>query len=211
MVDALPPKVLLIVTRQRWISESDLQRDMSMSEKKKSTTIRRVKAKPKAIQASPVKPLLAEVRTLILTARQQVAQTVNAGLTLLCWQIGTRIRKDILKEKRAEYGQEIYQSLSAKLVAEFGRGYSERNLANLVRFAEVFPDWQILQSLIAKLGWTHFQRIIYLDDPLKRDFYAEMCRIENWDTRTLARKIQSLLFAADCALQETRQAHPTGA
>ena len=55
-------------------------------------------------------------------------------------------------------------------------------------------EFQILQSLIAKLGWTHFQKIIYLDDPLKRDFYAEMCRLENWNTRTLHQKIQSMLF-----------------
>ena len=64
----------------------------------------------------------------------------------------------------------------------------------MVRFAETFPDQQILQSLIAKLGWTHFQRLIYLDDPLKRDFYAEMCRIEKWNTRTLAGKISGMLF-----------------
>ena len=160
----------------------------------KSTATRKVRPRATAVSASSAKPLLTDVRTLILEARQRVAQTVNARLTLLCWNIGTRIRKDILHEKRAEYGQAILQSLSAELVAEFGRGYSERNLANMVRFAEVFPDGRILQSLIAQLGWTHFQRIIYLDDPLKRDFYAEMCRLENWDTRTLANKIQSMLF-----------------
>ena len=80
------------------------------------------------------------------------------------------------------------------MATEFGRGYSERNLANMVRFAEVFPDPKILQSLIAKLGWTHFQKLIYIDDPLKRDFYAEMCRIEKWNTRTLGKKIGGMLF-----------------
>ena len=165
-----------------------------MTAKKQSGTARRVSAKPKAIRASPGRPLLTDLRTLILEARQRVAQTVNAGLTLLYWNIGSRIRKDFLHDKRAEYGQAILQSLSAKLGAEFGRGYSERNLASMVRFAEVFPDPKILQSLIATLGWSHFQRIIYLDDTLKRDFYAEMCRLENWDTRTLAKKIQSMLF-----------------
>jgi predicted nuclease of restriction endonuclease-like (RecB) superfamily len=138
--------------------------------------------------------LLTEVRELILTAREGVARAVNSSMTMLYWSVGQRIRQDILKEKRAEYGKKIVHALSAQLVTEFGRGYSERNLANMVRFAEVYPDAKILQSLIAKLGWTHFQRIIYLDDPLKRDFYTEMCRVENWDTRTLAKKIQSMLF-----------------
>ena len=62
------------------------------------------------------------------------------------------------------------------------------------RFAEDFPDPQIVQSLIAQLGWTHFLHVIRIDDPLKRDFYAEMCRIERWNTRTLDKKIQSMLF-----------------
>lgn len=84
--------------------------------------------------------------------------------------------------------------LGAKLAAEFGRGFSRRNLFNMVRFAEVFPNIKIVQALTAQLGWTHFASIIYLDDPLKRDFYAEMCRIEKWSTRTLAKKIQGILF-----------------
>lgn len=138
--------------------------------------------------------LLVDVRELILSARQSVARAVNASLTLLYWQIGRRIRQDVLQEKRAEYGAEILQALSAKLTVEFGRGYSQRNLASMVRFAEVFPDPKILQALTAKLSWTHLVQIIYLDDPLKRDFYAEMCRIENWSTRTLEKKIGGMLF-----------------
>ena len=138
--------------------------------------------------------LLAEVRALILETRQTVAQGVNSALVLLYWQIGQRIRLDILKEKRAEYGDQIFHSLSGKLTSEFGRGFTERNLANMVRCAEAFPDAKILHALSAKLSWTHMRRIIYLDDPLKRDFYAEMCRLEQWNTRTLNQKIQSMLF-----------------
>ena len=147
-------------------------------------------------QAAAVSPraLLADVRELILTAREGVARTVNAGLTLLYWEIGTRIRKDILKEKRAAYGQALLPALSEKLEVEFGSGFSERNLGYMVRFAEVFPDTQILHALRANLGWTHFRQIIYINDPLKRDFYAEMCRVERWSTRTLEKKIGSLLF-----------------
>ncbi len=157
----------------------------------KKLSVAKVAAKPARSGAAG---LLTEVRGLILAAREGAARTLNAGLTLLYWEIGTRIRKDVLKEKRADYGKEILQSLSAKLTTEFGRGFSQRNLANMIRFAEVFPERDILQSLIAKLGWTHFQHIIYLDDELKRDFYAEMCRIEKWSTRTLAKKIGGMLY-----------------
>jgi len=138
--------------------------------------------------------LLMDVRALILSARDAVAQSVNSALVLLYWKIGSRVRKGILNEKRAGYGEQILHALSAKLAAEFGRGFTERNLFNMVKFAEAFPDPQIMHALSAKLSWTHLRRIIYLDDPLKRDFYAEMCRIERWSTRTLDRKIQSMLF-----------------
>ncbi len=139
-------------------------------------------------------PLLTDLRELILSARQQVAQTVNAGLTMLYWQVGDRIRRDTLKEKRAAYGAEIVQSLSAQLEMEFGRGFGRRNLFRMIRFAEVFPDQSIVSALLTQLGWTHFISIISIDDPLKRNFYAEMCRMERWSTRTLDQNIQSMLF-----------------
>ncbi len=113
---------------------------------------------------------------------------------MLHWEIGRRIRKDILKEKRAEYGEQIVSALGSQLTAEFGRGFGRRNLFNMIRFAEVFPDAKIVQSLIAQLGWTHFLHVMRFDDPLKRDFYAEMCRIERWSTRTLEKKIGGMLF-----------------
>ena len=109
-------------------------------------------------------------------------------------RVGKRIRQDVLKEKRAEYGEEIVATLSQQLTEEYGAGWSRHNLARMVRFAEVFPDIEIVSALRRQLGWTHFKRIIYLDDSLKRDFYAEMCRIERWSTRTLEKKIGGMLF-----------------
>ncbi len=151
-----------------------------------STALAKSGAQPKA--------LLTDLRELILGDRQTVARGVNMTLVMLHWQIGRRISRAILKERRAQYGKRIFHALSGKLTNEFGRGFSERNLANMVRFAEVFPDAKILQTLSAKLSWSHFCQIIYLDDPLKRDFYAEMCRLEQWTTRTLEKKIGSMLF-----------------
>jgi predicted nuclease of restriction endonuclease-like (RecB) superfamily len=77
---------------------------------------------------------------------------------------------------------------------EFGRGFGEKNLRRMVQFSEVFPHWKILVSLLRQLTWTHFLRLIPLTDPLKRDFHAEMCRLERWNTRTLAKKLGGMLF-----------------
>jgi predicted nuclease of restriction endonuclease-like (RecB) superfamily len=64
----------------------------------------------------------------------------------------------------------------------------------MVRFAEVFPDEEIVSALRTQWGWTHFRMIIPMEDELKRDFYAEMCRMERWSTRTLEKKISGMLY-----------------
>ncbi len=112
--------------------------------------------------------LLGDVRQLIVQAREGAARAVDAALTTLYWHVGQRIRQEILKEKRAEYGEQIVSALSAQLEREFGRGFGSRNLFRMVRFAEVFPDPEIVSALRTQLGWTHFRAIIALDDPLKQ-------------------------------------------
>lgn len=138
--------------------------------------------------------VLSDVRTLIAEARLQTARMVNAGLTLLYWQVGHCIHREILKEKRAEYGAEIVSALARQLEIEFGRGFSAKALHHMIRFAVAFPSAEIVSALRRQLSWTHFKALIYLDDPLKREFYAEMCRIERWSTRTLQERIQSMLY-----------------
>lgn len=138
--------------------------------------------------------LLEDLRHVIDQARMFIASTVNASLTKSYWQVGSRIRKEILQGERAEYGREIVVSLSRQLVIDYGNSFSDKNLRRMIQFAEVFPDEQIVVSLIRQLSWTHFIALIPIKDPLKRDFYAEMCRMEQWNVRTLRKKIDSMLF-----------------
>lgn len=138
--------------------------------------------------------VIAEIRSLIESARSRTAAYVNVGLTVLYWKIGRRIRQEILKEKRAGYGKEIVILLSRQLISDYGTGFAEKNLRRMVQFAEVFPDEKIVVSVIRQLTWTHFIALIPLKDSLQREFYAEMCRIERWSVRTLRKKIDSMLF-----------------
>lgn len=140
------------------------------------------------------KALLQDLREMITGARQDVARSVNSALVMLYWNVGQRIRKEILNEKRADYGEEIVQTLSAQLVEEFGPGFGRRNLFNMVRFVEIFPNSKIIATMSRQLSWSHFIEIIPLKDELQREFYAEMSRIENWSVRTLRQKIQGMLF-----------------
>jgi predicted nuclease of restriction endonuclease-like (RecB) superfamily len=168
-----------------------------MAKRKKTTgsQLSRPKKTAKRTPATKVaKKLITDLRKMIDDSRHVVSETVNAALVVLYWNIGKRVREDILKQKRAEYGEQIVYAVSRELAVEFGRGYSEANLRNMVRFAEVFPDQGILYALSRELSWTHFRSLIYLDDPLKREFYAEICRVERWSTRTLQKKIGGMLF-----------------
>ena len=140
------------------------------------------------------KELLGDLRRMIDDARSRTAQAVNAALVLLYWSVGDRIRRDILKEKRAEYGKEILATVSQELTATYGKGYAVSNLTRMTQLAELFPDLEIVRTLTAQLGWSHFVEILPLKEELKRDFYAEMCRVENWSVRTLRGKIGGMLF-----------------
>lgn len=138
--------------------------------------------------------LLAEIRTLIEDARRQVAHAANAGLTIAYWRIGKRLLTENLTNGRGEYGQQILVSLAQQLEREYGKGFSYSALTRMARFAELFPDERGLASLIQVLTWTHFIALLPLKDPLAREFYAEMCRVERWSVRMLRQKINGMLF-----------------
>ncbi|WP_395145855.1 YhcG family protein [Armatimonas sp.] len=138
--------------------------------------------------------LIHELRSLIEQTRERVATTVNRELTLLHWHLGKRLREDLLQEVRAPYGEQIVATVSRQLTEEFGRGFSRTNLLYMVQFAEQFPEEKIVQSVIGQLGWTHILAILPIKEPLKREFYTQLCRIERWSVRTLRAKIDGMLY-----------------
>ena len=138
--------------------------------------------------------LFDDIKDLIEQTKKNVAVQVNSALTLLYWNIGKIINDNILENKRADYGKEIVHLLSAQLIQEFGRGYAKRNLLNMVRFAKIYDDKNIVHSLSAQLRWTHIKALIYIEDDLKRNFYEEIIQIDNWNTRELLKQIDSQLY-----------------
>ena len=122
--------------------------------------------------------LIEDIREFIESSKSRFAQAANTMLVTLYWNIGKRIKIDILGNERAQYGKEIVSALSRQLMIEYGTGFSEKNLRHMIHFAETYPDEQIVSALKRQLSWSHFKDIIYINDELKRDFYAEMCRVE---------------------------------
>jgi hypothetical protein len=125
---------------------------------------------------------------MIEESRAAVAQTVNSTLVLLHWPVGAPIRADVLRHERAANGEPILPIPSAKIAPEYGQSIGERNLACLSRFAEVFPDRDIVLALSRQLGWSHFVEIIPLKSDLHREVYAEICCVERWSVQTLRDK-----------------------
>ena len=154
----------------------------------KSTSKRKAKAVPAR------RNLFKEVSFLIDSARQKIYNQANSEFLLLNWSIGQRVRTDILKNKRADYGKEVVRKLSEKLAEKYGRGWSERQIWNCVRSAYTFSKSQILYAVRTQLSWTHIRALLAIEDKLKREFYLQMSVYEKWSTRTLEERIDSMLF-----------------
>ncbi|MEO8902607.1 MAG: DUF1016 N-terminal domain-containing protein [Polyangiaceae bacterium] len=85
-------------------------------------------------------------------ARHEFAQTANAALTTLYWQIGMRVRTEVLEGRRAEYGAQIVAAVGRALEARYGAGFGEKSLRHMLRFVEVFPDDAIVSALRRQLS-----------------------------------------------------------
>ena len=143
---------------------------------------------------NPAKLLVEDISQLIEEARNNVAREYNSTQVLLCWLIGRRIDEEILKFQRAEYGESIVASLVDELSLRYGRGYSRPNIFRMIKFSKLFPDRKIVSTLSRQLSWSHFIMICGIDDELKRNFYAEMCRVQNWSVRAFKKQLDSRLY-----------------
>jgi predicted nuclease of restriction endonuclease-like (RecB) superfamily len=138
--------------------------------------------------------LYEQVYTLIDQSTQRLHKAFNQELTQLYWNIGKLIQQDILKNKKAEYGDKIIVNLSTKLTKQFGTGWSSSQLWNCLYTVETFPSWKILSTLSRELSWSHLKELIYLKDKLQRTFYAQIAAHEKWSVRQLRERIDSQLF-----------------
>ena len=137
-------------------------------------------------------PLYDQIRRVLLEAQSSVSRAVNMAMVHAYFEIGRLIVEDEQHGKaRAEYGEETLKMLSERLAAEFGRGFSMRNLRNMRTFYLTFRN---RQTLSARLSWSHYTLLMRLDDEQARDFYIKEAESENWSVRELDRQINSLLF-----------------
>ena len=123
-----------------------------------------------------------DVCEIIDNTRGRVATYVNVEICMTNWYVGKRIKEDVLYNKRAEYGKNIVKGLSEKLIARYGNGWGYEKLKHCVRSAYLFTEEEIGYAVSTQLTWTHLRELMGVKDPLARQFYIEMTRMEHWDT-----------------------------
>ena len=119
-----------------------------------------------------------QIRQILLDAQNTVAHTINLVMVQAYFEIGRLIvEEEQHGETRAGYGEETLVTLSRRLRAEFGRGYSVRNLRNMRTFYVTFKN---RQTLSAKLSWSHYTLLMRLEYEQARKFQIKEKETENW-------------------------------
>ena len=152
--------------------------------------------------------LAGSVKQLIEESRINIALAVNSEITLLHYRVGQKINQEILRDGRAEYGRQVLRELSAKLVVDYGEGWSSKHLRHCVKFATIFSDESIVSALRRQFSWTHLKTLMYIENSLKREFYIEMCKIERWSSRQLQERIQSMLYERTAISKKPKTGQP---
>jgi len=154
-------------------------------------------AKPDAIALGP---LPGQLRDLIVQARMQALRAVDTIQVQTCWQIGRHIVEfEQQGQSRATYGARLLPQLAERLTQEFGRGFDASNLRYMRLFYQAFP---IRDALRHELSWTHYRRLLRLDNEAARQWYVNEAVSQNWSSRPLERQINTLYYERLLASQD---------
>ena len=142
-----------------------------------------------------ISSIIKDIRDIIRKYRAEAAIKLNETIIHERWEIGRRIVEEDQKgQERAEYGTQLIPGLSKQLTLELGRGFSERSLAYYRKLYSYYPNWQILQTCLQNLSWSHIQTIIGEEDEKARDWYLAECSDQMWSVKTLERNIGSKYY-----------------
>lgn len=149
-------------------------------------------SKNSLLPSSEISPVVQEIRTVLNTARGNVAKQVNSELLMTYWKIGEIIvRYEQDDNIRATYGEQTLKQLSKVLTRELGKGFSRSNLQNMRSF---YLTYQKCQTVSGKLSWSHYCELLGISDSDRRSFYEKEAINAGWSVRELKRQIDSSLF-----------------
>ena len=125
-------------------------------------------------------------RDLILNSRKFVYQTANFVMVETYWRIGEKIVEEQGGEAYAKYGENLLIEVSARLRAEFGKGFTYVNLTNMRKF---YLQFQNVYALRKELSWTHYRSLIRVENPKAREVYMNEAADNQWSTRFLDEQV----------------------
>ena len=108
-------------------------------------------------------------RASVIKAQHTVYTAVNSAMVTACGE-----------NDRAEYGKGLIKFISENLTKEFGKGFTERNLRVMRQFYCAFPK---RHTLCAELSWSHYRRLLRIENEKIRKFYADECVKSEWSVR----------------------------
>jgi len=136
--------------------------------------------------------LFSQIKTVLDEARTKISRSVNSAMVQAYWNVGKYIVEyEQQGEQRAEYGKNVINDLSARLVKEYGNGFTATNLRYMRQFYLYFPIYHALRD---KLTWTHYRSLLKVQNETTREFYFKECIDQNWSTRQLERQINRLFY-----------------
>ncbi len=136
----------------------------------------------------------ADINDLIKRKKRDAKNAVNDTIISLYWGIGKKLTKEITGVNKPEYGRKVILEISNRLSADYGAGFNKSAISRMINFYQEFPDYEKVATLSQQLTWSHFIEILPIKDALKREFYAVMCKNENWSVRTLRERKKSMLY-----------------
>ena len=136
--------------------------------------------------------LYERVKSILTSARQRAYSAVNFAMVESYWLIGqTIVEHEQHGETRAGYGKGLLKELASKLTIEYGKGLDERELRKMRQFYLVFKNRDTLRP---ELTWSHYRRLISIEDEQVRIWYMNEAANAVWSTRQMDRQISTLYY-----------------
>lgn len=142
------------------------------------------------IPNAPYQILLNDVRKIIEAGRKEAYIAINQAAVFTYWNIGKKIVEEEQNgQSRAEYGKQLIKMLASALSIEYGNAFSKRNLDYYRQFYLSFKDYEIVNTRVHNLSWSHFRRLLSVANPEARMWYLKEASEQMWSVRTLDRNI----------------------
>ena len=120
----------------------------------------------------PYQPVISDIKNLIAAGQNVAYNAANRAMIMTYWNIGKRIvEEEQSGAERAEYGKRLISILSDELTKEFGSNYSGRSLRYYRKFYLCFPDFEIWNTRVPNLNWSHFRALLRVPDEDARVWY----------------------------------------